>query len=125
MSDIWGCATLLSGCSGHGGFLSVLFPLCPNSCARVPTENIRGWKGNGGRRRRGLDPVISQHEPHCRQAAHLGVGVEQGNSQSPVLWCTLELSFMRQCKCVCVTLIKLINFAEASGNGDRNNCSRI
>lgn len=51
--------TLLSGCNGEGGFLSVLFPSCPNSRAHVPTEKIRGWKGDGGRRRRGLDRVIS------------------------------------------------------------------
>lgn len=27
--------------------------------AHVPAEKIRGWKGNGGRRRRGLDCAIS------------------------------------------------------------------
>lgn len=29
--------TLLSGCNRDGGFLSVLFPSCPNSRTHVPT----------------------------------------------------------------------------------------
>lgn len=51
-----------------------------------------------------------------RQASPLGVRVDRGGSQSLVLWCTLHLGFRRQHKCV--TLLKLINLAEASGNGD-------
>lgn len=45
-------------------------------------------------------PSTSPTVRDAQQAAHLGVGVEQGKSQSPVLCCTLDLSFMRQCKCV-------------------------
>lgn len=57
-----------------------------------------------------------------RQASHLRMRVDQVGSQSLVLWCTLDLGFVRQR--TCATLIKPINLAEASGNKEEKNCGR-
>lgn len=111
--------TLLSGCSRDRGFLSVPFPSCPNSRTYVLTlSKFGGEKEMGTKEERFASCDLLEQASLWRNptARHLISGCEWTKSSHKAL-CSgapSDLSFVRQC--TCVTLMKLINLAEASGN---------